>query len=239
MLTYEPGDSLAHGLDPRAKLAVQFGFAAAAFAHTTPRGLAILTPVALGTLAAARTSPVAALRGFRLPLLFLLTAPLLDGLALGPPWFVVGDAASTALASYRVLLVLLVSVAYIRTTPVRASRAAIQRLVPGRAGQFLGIGVASVFRFFPLLRRDLSRVRDAVRARLGGERPVRERMRLVAVATINRAFRRADRFALALQARCLAWNPTLPELDWRRRDWAALAVAAALAWWGFWPSLPA
>jgi len=237
MLTYVPGDSLAHGLDPRAKLAVQFGFAVAAFAHTTPRGLALLTPVALAALAAARTSPVAALWGFRLPLAFLLTAPLLDGLALGPPWFVVGDAASTALAGYRVVLVLLVSAAYIRTTPSRESRAAIQRLVPGRPGAFLGVGVASTFRFFPLLRRDLSSVRDATRARLGDRRPVRERMRTVAVATLNRAFRRADRFALALQARCFAWNPTLPELRWRGRDWVALAAATALAAWGLAPAL--
>lgn len=229
MLTYEPGSSPAHALDARAKLAAQFGFATAAFAHTTPRGLLLLTPVALGTLAAAHTSVLGTLREFRLPLAFLVTAPLLEGLALGAPWFVVGDAWSTALASYRVLLVLFVSAAYVRTTPVRDSRAAIQRTVPGRAGQFLGIGVAAVFRFFPLLRRDLSRTRDAVRARLGDERPARERMRLVAVAALNRAFRRADTFGLALRARCLAWNPTLPELRFRRRDWATLAAAVALA----------
>ncbi|MEF8774802.1 MAG: energy-coupling factor transporter transmembrane component T [Halobacteriales archaeon] len=229
MLTYKPGDSPAHRLDPRAKLAVQFGFAAAAVAHTTPVGLAALTPVALGALAAAHTSPLAALRAFRYPVALLAVAPLVEGAAAGAPWFVVGDAVPTALASYRVLLVLLVSAAYVRTTPARDSRAAIQHTVPGRAGALLGIGVAATFRFFPLLRRDVTGVREAVRARLGGERPARERMQLVAVAALNRAFRRADTFGLALRARCLSWNPTLPALQFRRRDRAVTALAAALA----------
>lgn len=48
MLTYEPGDTLAHRLDPRTKLAVQVAFAAAGFAHTTPAGLVALGVVAAG-----------------------------------------------------------------------------------------------------------------------------------------------------------------------------------------------
>jgi biotin transport system permease protein len=33
------------------------------------------------------------------------------------------------------------------------------------------------------------------------------------VTGLRRTLRRADRFALALQARCFAWNPTLPALS--------------------------
>jgi biotin transport system permease protein len=54
-------------------------------------------------------------------------------------------------------------------------------------------------------------------------------MRLVAVGGFDRAFARADRFALALRARCFAWNPTLPELRFGPADYATLAAAAALA----------
>ncbi|MDL0128925.1 energy-coupling factor transporter transmembrane protein EcfT, partial [Halobacterium salinarum] len=46
-LAYRPGGGVLHRLDPRAKLALQAGFAAAAFAHTTILGLAALTPVAV------------------------------------------------------------------------------------------------------------------------------------------------------------------------------------------------
>lgn len=227
-LRYEPGGSVAHRLDPRSKLAVQVGFVAAAFAATTPPELALLTVLTTGFLAAARTSPMEA-GGEIWPVLpFLLAAPLVEGLTLGAPWFVAADALPPALASYRVLLVLFVSAAYVRTTPVRDSRAAIQWAVPGRPGQFLGTGVAFVFRFLPVLQADVGRIRDAQRARLGAERSLVDRMRLLFVAAFDRAFSRADRFALALQARCFAWNPTLPPLRFTRLDVPALALAVGL-----------
>ncbi|OYR61828.1 cobalt ABC transporter permease, partial [Halorubrum sp. E3] len=127
------------------------------------------------------------------------------------------------------LLILVVAAGYVRSTPVRESRAAIQRLIPGKPGQFLGVGVALVFRFLPLLKRDLLTAREAVRARGGGALPVRERVRLVAVAGINRAFGRADRLGTALNARCFAWNPTLPRLSLGPADYPALAVGGGLA----------
>lgn len=228
MLTHRRGTTLAHRLDARTKLAFQAAFALAAFAHTAPRGLVVLTGLALVALAAARTSPLAVLRAYALALPFLLVAPLLEGARLGAPWFDPAAATPAALASYRVLLILLVAGAYVRTTPVRESRAAIQWLVPGRAGQFLGVGVALVFRFLPLLREDLRSIREAIAARLGTERPVHERMSLVALAGVERALDRADRLALALRARCFAWNPTLPPLSFGRRDVPALALAAGL-----------
>ncbi|MEF8841889.1 MAG: energy-coupling factor transporter transmembrane component T [Haloarculaceae archaeon] len=229
VLQYEPGDSFAHRLDPRTKLAVQFAFAAAAFAHTTVPGLTTLTVVTGVVLYGARTAPVAALREVWVLLPVLVLGPVLQGLTLSAPYFSIAEARFPALASYRTLLVLLVAAAYVRTTPVRDSRAAIQRTVPGRAGQFLGTGVAFVFRFLPVLQRDLSRIRAASRARLGDRRPLHERMGLVAVGGLNRAFDRADSFALALRARCFAWNPTLPALSFSRPDAPALGLAAALA----------
>ncbi|WP_430504419.1 energy-coupling factor transporter transmembrane component T family protein [Haloparvum sp. PAK95] len=226
--SYVPGDSLAHRLDPRTKLLVQVAFAAAAYAYTTATGLALLTPLAAGCVWAAGGSIRETAWGYRWAAPILLIAPLLAGVTLGAPWFRIDAAATTALASYRVGLILLVAGAFVRSTPARASRAAIQRTVPGKAGQFLGIGVGLVFRFLPLLRRDLVTARDAMRARGGEQLPVRERMRIVATTGINRAFTRADRLALALNARCLAWNPTLPRLRFRRLDAVGFAVAGGL-----------
>jgi biotin transport system permease protein len=230
MLSYAPGDSVAHRLDPRTKLLAQSGFAAAAFVHTTPRGLVAFTVVAGVFLAAGRLSPIAAIRGYRPALPFLAAAPVVSVVELRP-WTVgidPGAAVGPLLASYRVLLVLVVSAVYLHTTPVRESRAAIQRLVPGRPGRLLGVGVALVFRFFPLLRADLRRIREASATRLGGERSLRERMETVAGAGIRRALGRADRLALGLRARCFAWNPTLPELGFGRVDAVGLAVAVGL-----------
>jgi biotin transport system permease protein len=226
-LAYVPGDSLAHRLDPRSKLLVQAGFAAAAYAYTTPRGLAVLTLLAVGCLRLAGGGP-RDLWGYRFAAPVLVIAPLVAGATLGTPWFRLDRAADTALASYRVLLILVVAAGYVRSTPVRDSRAAIQRTVPGKPGQFLGVGVGLVFRFLPLLKRDLLTAREAVRARGGEALPVRHRMRLVAVAGINRAFSRADRLGTALNARCFAWNPTLPPLALGREDYPALAVGGGL-----------
>ena len=92
----------------------------------------------------------------------------------------------------------------------------------------LGVGVALVFRFLPLVRRDLRRVREAQAARLGSERRLDERLSLVAAAGLRRSFARADALALALRARCFAWNPTLPEIRFGRRDAPGLVLAAAL-----------
>lgn len=238
MLTYEPGSSPAHSLDPRSKLAVQVTFAIAAFVYTTPRGLAVLTGLTLGLLAVAWTPPHRVLWEYRFVFPFLLSAPVLDSVTWGAPWFVLENAVGPALAGYRVLLVLLVAAAYVRTTPVRESRAAVQWAVPGKPGQFLGMGVAFVFRFLPVLRADLGRIRDAQRARLGTERSFSERARNIIIAAFNRAFDRADTFALALQARCFSWNPTLPKLRLSWLDVPALLLAAALLAVAIVPFLP-
>ncbi|SNR43645.1 energy-coupling factor transporter transmembrane component T family protein [Halorubrum vacuolatum] len=226
-LSYVPDDTLAHRLDPRSKLLFQVGFAAAAYAYTTPRGLVVLTAVAAAVLGLAGGGP-RSLWSYRFALPFLLVAPLVAGATLGDPWFRTDRAFETSLASYRVLLVLAVAAAYVRSTPVRDSRAAIQRTVPGRAGVVLGVGVALVFRFLPLLTHDLRTTREAIAARGGDRLPVHVRMRLVATAGINRAFERADRLGVALSARCFAWNPTLPPLAFGRLDGVVLAVSVGL-----------
>jgi biotin transport system permease protein len=228
-LAYRPGDGVLHGLDPRAKLALQAGFAAAAFAHTTALGLAVLTPLAVLAPRLSGASVRDALGEFRFVAPFLLAAPVVAGLTLGEPWFRMAPAVHAALASYRVLLLLLVAAAYVYSTPVRDSRAAVRWLLPGRVGTATGVGVALVFRFLPVLQGDLRSRRDAVNARLGGERSLRERIRLVGVGGLGRALSRADRLAVALRARCFAWNPTSPPLAYGRRDWLATGVAAGFA----------
>jgi biotin transport system permease protein len=228
VVRFESGDTIVHALDPRAKLAVQVSFAVAAFAHTTPRGLAVLSLLAFAILGVTGLSPLSVLRDVWIVLPLLVLAPVVEGAHLGAPWFVLADARYPALASYRVVLVLFVSAAYVHSTPTRSSRAAVKHLVPGRFGQLLGMGVAVVFRFVPVLIADLKRSREAMQARLGTERSLHERMQYVATSGLNRAFDRADALAVALQARCFAYNPTLPRLTFAARDWIAVAVAATL-----------
>lgn len=225
---YAPGSSPAHRLDPRGKLAFQLAFAVAAFAHTTPRGLGWLAVVAVAALAAAGTGPLTALRAVRFVLPFLVAAPVVAAFTWGSPWIDPAAAVDPALASGRNLLVLSVSVGYVRTTPIRASRAAIQWAIPGRIGAFVGLGVALVARFLLVLRRDLLAIRAAEAARLGTERPLRIRVATLVATGLSRALARADRLAVAMQARCLSWNPTLPPLRFRRVDLLAVVASGGL-----------
>ena len=228
MLSFSPGRSFAHRLDARSKLAFQLSFVAAAYAYTTPRGLALLTVLTLVVLFASRTPLLGTLWTVRIVLPFVLAAPLIEAVVLGPPWVALDRAVDPSLASYRILLVLLVAAAYVRTTPVRESQAALAWALPGRAGRFLGLGVGFVARFLPLLVDDLRRARAAHAARLGTEQPVRTRISWLVVAGVSRALTRADRLSLALRARCLSWNATLPRLSLGPPDLPVLVFSVVL-----------
>jgi len=229
MLTYTPGETVVHELDPRSKLVVQFGLAVAVAAHPTVPWLLGTTLFGVAAVMAAKLSPFEVLRSYRLVLLFLAFAPLLAGVALGPPWFRVEPAWRSLRYVARVVPILFVSAAYLTTTPVRETRAAVQRLVPGKPGQILGVGMALVVRLFPLVVGDVREVRDAVRARGGDRRSLRDRARLLTVRSLQRSMARSDTLAVALRSRCFAWNPTLPALSLSRWDYPVLALGVGLA----------
>lgn len=219
--------SYAAALDPRTKLAVQAG--AAALVLASPRtGLLVVGTLSLVACAAARADPVVALWEARALAPLLLAAPAVEALTLGPPWVVPADAVAPLVAGGRVPPLYLLGVAYAASTTPRESRAAVAWLVPGRPGVLLGAGVELVFRLLPAMRSDLASVRRAANARLLDRRGVLERLRVVGVTALRRAFRRADGLALGLRGRAFSTNPTLPRLAFARRDAPALALAALL-----------
>lgn len=229
MLTYEPAETVAHRLDPRSKLAFQFGVAVAAFTLSSLAGLAGLYAVGLGCLLAARLPLVRALCAYWFVLLVLAVGPILGGVALGPPWFRVDGALTSLRGVARIVPILLVSAAFVYSTPVRDTRAAIQWTIPGRLGQLLGVGVALTFRFVPVIRADVGQVLDALRVRGGDRRSARDRATRLATLSLVRALARAERLSVALRARCFAYNPTLPPLSLSRLDYPVLAGSVALA----------
>ncbi len=228
MLRYTPADRFAHGLDPRAKLAFQVGFVAATVTVDQGIGLGALAVVALISLWSAGLSLGTALWTFRAPIALLAAGPLIAGLTFGAPWFDLRAALRSARAGGAVLLALFIAGAYIRSTPVRETQAAIQWVLPGRLGRILGVGVGLVFRLIPLVVEDLRRVRRAQLARRGDARGWTDQAANIGIAGLRRTFGRAERLGLALQARCFAWNPTLPPLRWRGRDTIVVALAIGL-----------
>ncbi|MFB6268420.1 MAG: energy-coupling factor transporter transmembrane protein EcfT [Halobacterium sp.] len=232
-LSYVPGDTVVHRLDPRTKLFGQFAVALLAFTWTDALALPVVWALVVGGMALARVRPRSVLRGYALPFALLAIATLSRAVTLGAPWVDADAAAAATLHSLRVAVVLLASAVFVQTTPVSETQAAISRLVPGKPGRFLAAGTSFVLRFLPVLLADLKSARAAQQARLGDQRRLHERMQTVALAGLNRTFERADRFSLALKARCFAWNPTEPRLSFSRADWLVslgfvvlLAVAA-------------
>lgn len=228
MIPYQPDDTFVHGLDPRSKLLFQLGFAVTAITQTATLVVALCTAIALLSLAAVRLSPIRVLRSFWIILVVLAMAPFFAMLTFGSPWIVPERGLPSVLAGYQIILVLFVSAAYVRSTPVRETRAAIQRHVPGKLGQLLGVGVGLVFRLFPVLLEDIERVRMAVRARSGHGISRTEEVRLLTLGGLQRALRRAGTLSLALRARCFAWNPTLPRLSFSVVDYPILGCGIVL-----------
>lgn len=228
MLRYTPGQTLAHRLDPRSKLAFQFGFAIAAVTVIRPEWTLFMFGLGVISLWAAGLSVRVALREYWIVLATLAIVPVIAGITLSFPFFDLDSALGSAQAISRVVPVLLVSAAFVYSTPVRDTRAAIQQTVPGKVGQLLGVAVSLTVRFIPLVRRDVLQVREAIRARGGDVRSVADRAGRITVLSAARALSRSERLSLALQARCFAWNPTLPRLRLRFADYVVLLCALAL-----------
>lgn len=218
-------------LDPRTKLLLQIAFVAAAYVHTEPVPLALLAGLGILVIRLGGQSPRSTLWEFRALGVFLGFAPLVAGIRIRPASFVVDDAVAPALAAFRVLLVVLVSVAIVRTTAPREVEAALRWLMPGRIGRALATGVGLVFRFVPVIRSEANRTRQAVAMRGGDELPLHRRIHLVGVVTLVRLLRRSDRVSRALRVRCLAWNATVPPLSFSRLDAPAILGSLALLAW--------
>lgn len=229
MLRYSPGDSVIHRLDPRSKLLFQFGFAIAAFVQPSVPRLAALVLCGALTVRLAGLGVLRALWSYRIVLAVLAIAPLIAGATVGPPWIRPDPAVESGLSVARVVPILLISAAYVSATPVRETRAALQRTIPGRPGQLIGTGVALTIRYVPVLQADFREVRHALAARGGDRRPVHKRAGRLVVLSLQRALDRSDQLAVALEVRCFAWNPTLPRLTFSRKDYLVAAVGVALS----------
>ncbi len=218
-------------LDPRSKLMLQVAFVSAAYVHTNPRSLFLLTIVTIAIIWLCGQRILAVLDEFKFVAGFLAMAPFLASLTVIHPYVIVSDAVEPALAAYRVLLIVLVSVVIARVMTAREAEAAIRWLLPGRMGRSMGTGVGLVYRFVPAMSAEARRTRRAITVRGGSARPVSRRIQLVGIVTLVRLLRRADRVSRALRVRCLAWNATVPSLRFTSKDIPALvAVFVLLAW---------
>ncbi len=245
-------------IDARVKIALLLVFTVAIFAGSSPAALAAWVCVALAAIVMARTD-LRRLAAMCRPLLvlfvFMMAANLVscDGTAQIPLVAQVGLAPDRALRTIAavVRIAVLVCLAFAvsaTTTPPALANACVRLLHPlrrfGAPVEELGLTISLALRFIPLVAQELERIHLAQRSRgVDFERgTIVERIRVwasVLTPLVVSLFRRADRIAASMDARCYAGASgaqVAPEpLDARSRLTLSggLVLAAALVALGF------
>ena len=135
---------------------------------------------------------------------------------------------SGVLICWRLTIIVLLGFAFVFSTRSFEIKAAVQwflkpfAFIPGkRIATMMGLTT----RFIPVILNQANETAAAQRARCVENRknPVYRLIRL-GIPLIRRTFERADRLAIAMEARCYSENRTDPELCAARTDWIALVV---------------
>ena len=227
---YRDDDTFLHGVDARAKLVA---LVAVSLALTWASAVATAA-VGVLTYAAARSAGVAGrelLRDVRLVLVILVVGTVARA-ASDPAGIVTGTAAGVVASSRFVVIISLAYVVSATTRPgdVRLAVEAFLAPVPRVKETDWGTMFSTAARFFPLVFEESRRVREARKARLGGQRGWYSRVRSTAFTLLTRTFRSADTLALAVEARGYSSERTsLRRLRWRRTDTAFVAVAVIVS----------
>ena len=230
-------------LDARVKIALLLELTAALFLAPGPAALACCAAVLLAALWRAGVRPGSVARAlkpaaFALALVLCANAVRCDGsgeLALAGP---LGLSAAGALAGAAAVARILVLVGFVvaaaaTTTAAELAEACLRLLRPlGRVGlpvEELGSALSLAIRFVPIVGDEFRRIQLAQRAR--GVRldagPVLERIgRWLAVFApfLIGLFRRADRLAESMAARCYAGAAAVAPRRLAARDWLVLAA---------------
>ena len=227
---YRDDETLLHAVDARAKLvalvAVSFGLTWASAGATVGVGIV--------GYAAARSGGVGVyelLRDVRLVLFIIVVGTVARSLS-DPAGVVAGAAAGTVASARFVVIIALAYVVSATTRPgdVRLAVESFLAPVPRVEESDWGTMFSTAARFFPLVFEESRRVREARKARLGGERSWYSRVRSTAFTLLTRSFRRADTLALAVEARGYSSERTsLRELEWKSRDTGVVVAAGVVA----------
>ncbi len=139
---------------------------------------------------------------------------------------------SGVMVCWRLVIVILTGLVFVTTTRTSEVKAAVAWFldpVPFIPAQRVSIMMSLIIRFIPVILDQAKETADAQRARGVENRknPV-YRLRKLLLPLMRRTFERADKLAMAMEARCYTENRTDPALSTSRRDWIALMVVTGL-----------
>ena len=236
---YRSGTSVLHQLDVRFKLIflVMISFVSLQ-AHGS--ALSVLTITLLALMINAGQTAKSLLTLLRYAIIFLVLIFIARALSTpGSPVFEYKTVTVTregiyggAMVCWRLVIVILIGLSFVATTRTSEVKAAIEWFlspVPFIPAQRVSIMMSLVIRFIPVILDQAKETADAQRARGVENRknPV-YRLRKLLIPLMRRTFERADKLAMAMEARCYTENRTDPELSSSHRDWIALVVVTGL-----------
>jgi energy-coupling factor transporter transmembrane protein EcfT len=137
-----------------------------------------------------------------------------------------------AMVCWRLVIVVLTGLAFVSTTRPSEIKAAVEWLLnpfPFIPSKRIATMMSLVVRFIPVIFDQARETADAQRARGVDNRknPV-YRLQKLGIPLMRRTFERADKLAVAMEARCYSENRTDPGLRAGLRDWTALFVVICL-----------
>ncbi|MGD9105324.1 MAG: energy-coupling factor transporter transmembrane component T [Desulfobacterales bacterium] len=236
---FRPGSSVLHGLDVRFKLLFLVLISLTSL-RSYPVSLSVLTLVLIAALLHAQRSLRSILRAFQYVFVFL--GFIFFARALSVPGSVVIEFMTVSitregiydgvLVCWRLVIVVLTGLAFVLTTRPSEIKAAVEWLLnpfPFIPSKRIATMMSLIVRFIPVIFDQARETADAQRARGVDNRknPV-YRLRKLGIPLMRRTFERADKLAIAMEARCYSENRTDPGLCARLGDWAALFVVICL-----------
>ncbi|MBW6485840.1 MAG: energy-coupling factor transporter transmembrane protein EcfT [Syntrophobacterales bacterium] len=247
---YLPDDTLLHRLDPRVKIVSVVALSLLIFGATAVE-IPLISAFLVAIVVAARMTPARVLEALR-PVLFFLALIFLVHLLFtaGTPLFTLAPLPLRITkegllrglyVTWQFASLILAAALLTLTTAPSALVGGIERLLRplsrvGIPSQDLALMIAMALRFVPLLLEEYEQLRMAQMARgadftTGGLVPRGRAVVALVVPLLLSAFRRADEFALAMEARGYqrgGVRTTLCEFTFFRHDLGAFAVLVAL-----------
>ncbi|MBU0986639.1 MAG: energy-coupling factor transporter transmembrane protein EcfT [Proteobacteria bacterium] len=237
--SYRSGASALHRLDVRFKLVFVIMLGLASLKGYAPY-LLVLTVILLVLVKHAGIGAKSILGLFRhvifiLGLVFIARALSTPGTAV---WKIMAVTVTREgiydglIVCWRLSTVIMISFAFVATTRPSEIKAAVEwflRPLPFVPEKRLSIMMSLIMRFLPVIFEEARETVDAQRARGVENRknPV-YRIRKLAIPLLRRIFERADKLALAMEARCYSEKRTDPELYARPRDWIAFLIVMGM-----------
>jgi energy-coupling factor transporter transmembrane protein EcfT len=138
-----------------------------------------------------------------------------------------------AMVCWRLLVVIVMGLSFISTTRSSEIKTAVEwflGFIPFIPAKRTAVMMSLLMRFIPVILDQAKETGDAQRARGVENRknPV-YRMIKFGIPLMRRTFERADKLAVAMEARCYSEDRTDPELTSERNDWITLVFVIGLS----------